>query len=96
MSVPITCSACGDMIGVRDGAALLAWGFAAMSGAHDFSSVVDLGCPGKGQHVKPEVRTRRRWFGLIREERWVYPETMTYTEWYRVKRSDSAPGDDDD
>ena len=96
MSIPITCSGCGDLVGIRDGEALLAWGFAAMKGAHDFSSAVDLPCPGKGQHVKPEVRTRRRWFGLVREERRVYPETMTYTEWRRVKRSVSEPAETSD
>ena len=84
MSIPITCSRCGDLIGIRDGAALVAWGFAALAGEHDFGSTVEGPCPGRGKHAKPEIRTRRRWFGLIREELWVYHETMTQTEWRRV------------
>ena len=89
MSIPIMCSQCCDVIGIRDGEALLSWGFAALAGNHDFSGAVDVNCPGTGKHLKPVCHMRSRWFGLIKEERWFYPETMTYTEWQRIEARQS-------
>ncbi len=83
MSVPIMCPECTDMIGELDGMALLGT-FGQYSGPF-------LSCPGRGKHTKPEIKTRRRWFGLIREEQWFWPETWTTSEWHRVKYSPTPP-----
>jgi hypothetical protein len=73
MTVSIICSECSDLVGIRDEAS-----------DDDFDPTMYLPCPGKGRHLKGEIRTRKRWFGLIREVRWLYPETMTYTKWRRA------------
>ena len=83
MSAPIMCPECTDMIGELDGMALLGT-FGQYRGAYG-------PCPGRGKHVRPEIRKRQRWFGLTREEQWHWPETMTTSEWRRVKQFSKDP-----
>ena len=77
MSIPYFCGKSHDVIGTEPGALTLCGGF---SGNFD-STIMDVDCPGKGNHSKPKRTESTRLFGFIRHIFLEYPETSTTSSW---------------
>ena len=80
MAIPLTCSACDDIIGMEPQSITI--GRALAGGRASFESTVrHVPCPGKGNHPRPRRVSVPRLFGLINRVYVTYPDTGTRSSW---------------
>jgi hypothetical protein len=77
MAIPYYCKKCRDVIGVEPEEITAERVYSNKS----YSTILDIDCPGRGNHPEPKRTERARLFGLIKQIFLEYPETHTTSSW---------------